>query len=221
MPSFIIVEKNGTVKCSTSKTLNVSDLYKKCNFKSNDGFNCAHTWSIEFNGLEYKLQIYGKIKGKAGFENKYEFPPPIENVLFFGSCAIINTQNGVIVDMNATEFQDIMDYLQGGYSDLDSDEEEESDEDEGLCKTKEGYVKDDFVVDDDEEEMPVKKGKAKVPVPKVPKESTSTKCLEKEPISIIKKTPTKPKIKPIEKPEKPIIQELLECSDELTEDDYV
>ena len=222
MPSFIIVEKTGIVKCTTSKTLNVSDLYKKCNFKSSEGFNCAHTWSIEFNNVEYKIKIFGKIDGKAGSENKYEFPPPIENILFFGSCAIINTQDDKIIDMNATEFKDIMDYLQGGYSDLgddDEEEEEDEDEDDGKCKTKQGYVKDDFVVDDDEDdcssEEPIPPKKTKKPA----KSSAETIIMPaiKDKISIIKKIPVKPKIiKPVV-----VVQELVECSDELEEDQYV
>ena len=193
MPSFVIVEKNGTVKCTTSKTLNVSELYKKCGFKSNEGFNCAHTWSITFNEVEYKLQVYGKITGRAGSENKYEFPPPIDNVLFFGSCAVINTQNDNIVDMNATEFKDI---------------------DPLLEKTKEGYVKDDFVVDDDEEDD-VDESSSEEPVPKK-KVAKSAKAKV-----IVKKAPVKPKPKVQPPVEKPVIQEFLECSDELMEEDYV
>lgn len=217
MPSFVIVEKNGTVKCTTSKTLNVSELYKKCGFKSNEGFNCAHTWSITFNEVEYKLQVYGKITGRAGSENKYEFPPPIDNVLFFGSCAVINTQNDNIVDMNATEFKDIMDFLQGGYSDLgeeDSEDEEEEDIDPLLEKTKEGYVKDDFVVDDDEEDD-VDESSSEEPVPKK-KVTKSAKAKV-----IVKKAPVKPKPKVQPPVEKMVIQEFLECSDELMEEDYV
>ena len=218
MPSFVIVEKNGTVKCTTSKTLNVSELYKKCGFKSNEGFNCAHTWSITFNEVEYKLQVYGKITGRAGSENKYEFPPPIDNVLFFGSCAVINTQNDNIVDMNATEFKDIMDFLQGGYSDLgeeDSEDEEEEDIDPLIEKTKEGYVKDDFVVDDDEDEDDVEETSSEEPVPKK-KVAKSSKAKV-----IVKKVPAKPKPKVQPPVEKPVIQEFLECSEELVEEDYV
>jgi hypothetical protein len=217
MPSFVIVEKNGSVKCTTSKTLNVSELYKKCGFKSNEGFNCAHTWSITFNDVEYKLQVYGKITGRAGSENKYEFPPPIDNVLFFGSCAVINTQNDNIVDMNATEFKDIMDFLQGGYSDLgeeDSEDEEEDDEDPLIEKTKEGYVKDDFVVDDDEDED-VDETSSEEPVPKK-KVAKSSKAKV-----IVKKVPAKPKPKVQPPVEKMVIQEFLECSEELVEEDYV
>ena len=214
MPSFIIVEKNGSVKCTTSKILNVSDLYKKCGFKSNDGFKCAHTWTIEFNEVEYKIQIYGKTNGRAGSENKYEFPPPIDNTLFFGSCAVINMEDDKIVDMNASEFKDIMDHLQGGYSDLDTDETEESDNsDPAVPKTKQGYVKDDFVVDDDDcddddysssvEELP-KKGKG-AKKGKVTKALSSAKDSAQKYLDSLNI----------------VVAKALECSDELVEEDYI
>jgi len=229
MPSFIIVEKTGSIKCTTSKTLNVADLYKKCGFKSNDGFKCAHTWSITFNEVEYKLQIYGKITGRAGTENKYEFPPPIDSVLFFGSCAVINTQDGEIIDMTAAEFKDIMDYLQGGYSDLgDEDtEDEETDSDDAKEKTKQGYVKDDFVVEDDDvddddessvEEPVAKKSKGKSAKASAKQylESINVSNTPVKP-TIIKKVPAKPKPKPAPVP----VQEILECSEELMEEEYI
>jgi hypothetical protein len=240
MPSFIIVEKTGSVKCTTSKTLNVAELYKKCGFKTNDGFTCAHTWSITFNEVEYKLQIYGKITGRAGTENKYEFPPPIDSVLFFGSCAVINTQDGEIVDMSATEFKDIMDYLQGGYSDLgdeDTEDDAESDSDDAKEKTKQGYVKDDFVVedddvdDDDESESSVEEPVAKKSKGKTAKASAK-QYLESINVNIagnisnvkptiIKKVPAKPKPKPAPIPRNMPVQEILECSEELMEEEYV
>lgn len=219
MPSFIIVEKNGSVKCTTSKTLNVSDLYKKCGFKTNDGFNCAHTWTIEFNEVEYKIQIYGKTNGRAGSENKYEFPPPIDNTLFFGSCAVINMEDDKIVDMNASEFKDIMDHLQGGYSDLDSEETEESDDsDPAVPKTKQGYVKDDFVVDDNDcedddsdysssvEELPKKgKGTKKGKVAKATKALSSAKDSAQKYLDSLNI----------------VVAKALECSDELVEEAYI
>lgn len=219
MPSFIIVEKNGSVKCTTSKTLNVSDLYKKCGFKTNDGFNCAHTWTIEFNEVEYKIQIYGKTNGRAGSENKYEFPPPIDSTLFFGSCAVINMEDDKIVDMNASEFKDIMDHLQGGYSDLDSEETEESDDsDPAVPKTKQGYVKDDFVVDDNDcedddsdysssvEELPKKgKGAKKGKVAKATKALSSAKDSAQKYLDSLNI----------------VVAKALECSDELVEEDYI
>ena len=228
MPSFIIIEKSGSLK--NAKTTDLVDLYKKCGFKNNDGFSLAHNWSVEFNDTEYKLEIYGKVTGRANTENKYEFPPPIDNVLFFGSCAAVLYVNNKMTDMGSQEFKDIMDHLYGGYSDIGgSDEEEDEDEEDDidLPKTKHGYVKDDFVVSsdaeddddngsDEEEELiesdeeikPIKKKK-----PPVKKVTTTDKVVTNK-VATDKK-PKKPKLK---EPKEPVY---IEMTEELTEDAYL
>jgi len=225
MPSFIIIEKSGSLK--NAKTTDLVDLYKKCGFKNNDGFSLAHNWSVEFNDTEYKLEIYGKVTGRANTENKYEFPPPIDNVLFFGSCAAVLYVNNKMTDMGSQEFKDIMDHLYGGYSDIGgSDEEEDEDEEDDidLPKTKHGYVKDDFVVssdaeddddngsdeedeliESDEEIKPIKKKK-----PPVKKVTTTDKVVTNK-VATDKK-PKKPKLK------EPVY---IEMTEELTEDAYL
>ena len=181
MPSIIIIDKTGSVKSSNVKTLDVSELYKKCGFKSATGFSQHHTWPVEFNGVEYKLQLYGKIDGKAGSENKYEFPPPVDKVLFFGSCAVLNIENDVVSNMDAKMFSDIMDYLQGGYSDIGSEEDEdETDESDIGPTTKDGYQKDGFVVDDDDDEDS-EYSEDSEPKVKVSKEPKATDKVTKEP----------------------------------------
>lgn len=215
MPSFIIIEKSGSLK--NAKTTDLVDLYKKCGFKTAEGFSLNHAWSVEFNDTEYKMEIYGKVTGRANTENKYEFPPPIDNVLFFGSCAAVLYVNNKMTDMGTSEFKDIIDHLYGGYSDIgdEEDEEEEDEDDIGLPKTKHGYVKDDFVVssdaedDDDngsdeeedlvESEEEIKPKKKKLPVKKVATD----------------KKPKKPKLK---EPKDPVY---IEMTEELTEDAYL
>lgn len=219
MPSFIIVEKTGSLK-NAKTTDDTNELYKKCGFKTAEGFSIAHTWSVEFNDTEYKLEIYGKVTGRANTENKYEFPPPIDNVLFFGSCAAILYVNERMTDMGTQEFKDIMDHLYGGYSDIgDSEDEDEDEEDDtGLPKTKHGYVKDDFVVSSDaededdfseeEEEEEIIESDEEI---KLKKKKPVAKKVE------IEKKPKKPKLKKKE-PEEPLYIELTE---ELTEDAYL
>jgi hypothetical protein len=219
MPSFIIVEKTGSLK-NAKTTDDTNELYKKCGFKTADGFSIAHTWSVEFNDTEYKLEIYGKVTGRANTENKYEFPPPIDNILFFGSCAAILYVNEKMTDMGTQEFKDIMDHLYGGYSDIgDSEDEDEDEEDDtGLPKTKHGYVKDDFVVSSDaededdfseeEEEEEIVESDEEI---KLKKKKPVAKKVE------IEKKPKKPKLKKKE-PEEPLYIELTE---ELTEDAYL
>ena len=227
MPSFIIIEKTGSLK--NAKTTDLVDLYKKCGFKSNEGFSLNHAWSVEFNDTEYKMEIYGKVTGRANTENKYEFPPPIDNVLFFGSCAAILYVNNKMTDMGSQEFKDIMDHLYGGYSDIGDEEEEdeeEEDDDDDLPKTKHGYVKDDFVVssdaeddddngsDEEEEEVvesdeEIKLKKKKTPVKKVVTEKVASDKVASD------KKPKKPKLK---EPKEPVYVEMTE---ELTEDAYL
>ena len=244
MPSIIIIDKTGSVKSTNVKSLEVSELYKKCGFKSANGFALNHTWSVSFNGVEYALQLYGKIDGKAGSENKYEFPPPVDKTLFFGSCAVLNIENGVVSNMSTQEFKDIMDYLQGGYSDIGSEEDEEEDQDsvdDEIPTTKQGYKKDGFVVDDNEEDEdsdlePVKKKNNKTKTvfaaaenyvaqvmdkdisaaASTPKDKSKSK--EKKPSICIKK-PSKPRAKKVEEPESNYCSE--NVSIELVEEEYL
>ena len=220
MPSFIIVEKTGSLK-NAKTTDDTNELYKKCGFKTAEGFSIAHTWSVEFNDTEYKLEIYGKVSGRANTENKYEFPPPIDNVLFFGSCAAILYVNEKMTDMGTQEFKDIMDHLYGGYSDIgDSEDEDEDEEDDtGLPKTKHGYVKDDFVVSsdaEDEDDFSEEEEEEE----EIIESDEEIKLKKKKPVAKkveIEKKPKKPKLKKKE-PEEPLYIELTE---ELTEDAYL
>lgn len=156
MPSIIIVEKLGELKALQIKTWNESELYKKAGFKNSDGFKCYTTWNVDIDKTKYCIDLYGKTSGRANQENKYEFPPPIDSVLFFGNCILVNkNEDGEISNLTVKEWEEIYDALYGGFEDLgnDSDDESEGDEDEyEMKRTKNGYVKDGFVVDDDESE---------------------------------------------------------------------
>ena len=88
--SIIIIEKGGSLKTLTVKEYNESELYKKCGFKKDDGFAIRTEWSkIKIDGNLYSVSVFAKINGKANMENKYDFPPPIDNDLYFGSCALV------------------------------------------------------------------------------------------------------------------------------------
>ena len=108
--------------------------------------------------------VFGKDNGKAGQENKYEFPPPIDNELYYGNLVL---QKGVITnvgddnektyiqDLSVDEWKEIYKKLFGGFDDCDNDDEDEDDEDEddiyNLSTTRDGYAKDGFVVDDEDD----------------------------------------------------------------------
>ena len=179
--SIIIIEKGGNVKELKVKNFNEDELYKKCGFKSSTDFNLQSVWeNIKINSTSYNIHVYGKLVGRANQENKYEFPPPLDNALFFGSCTLVNKIDNVPKNLTTGEWNRIYDHLYGGFEDLgdeDSEESEDEDEDENLPKTKSGYVKDDFIVDDDfddesyDSEVSVPKSKKRVVPPKTPRRS--------------------------------------------------
>jgi hypothetical protein len=155
--TILVVDKSGTIKEVSLKSYDESELYKKAGFKTKDDFAYRASWNVEeINNKNYSVSVFGKITGRANSENKYEFPPPIDNTLFFGSCVIVNkNKDNQAISITEEEWESVYEYLFGGFEDIgdkDSDDIDSEDEDDALPRTKDGYVKDDFIVDDDEEE---------------------------------------------------------------------
>ena len=100
--------------------------------------------------------MYGKTDGKANMENKYDFPPPLDNKLFFGNCMLVGMvkeTTNKLVSLTIPLWEKLYDKLFGGFEELiDEEEEDELKHIPKSLKTKKGgYLKDDFVVDSDEE----------------------------------------------------------------------
>jgi hypothetical protein len=159
MTSIVLVEPSGNIKQIKSKDISRDLLYKKCGFRTSDHFDIRTTWSVEFNNEIVNVELWAKNEGKANNENKYDFPPNVDKDLFFGSCALVRVDsNGTIVNLTCDLWLKIYEKLFGGFEEIDDNEcddqeEEEEDEDEIPCtKTKNGYLKDDFVVDDEDDD---------------------------------------------------------------------
>lgn len=162
--TIIIVEKGATLKSLTIKDYKVDELYKRCGFKKSDGFELQTEWAVKLDGQKYIIQMYGKLQGKANMENKYDFPPPIDTKLYFGSCALVGlirneTNKKVHTNLSISLWDKIYEKLFGGFENLDltaQEDEEEEDELENVPKSKltkkGGYLKDGFVVDSSETE---------------------------------------------------------------------
>jgi hypothetical protein len=86
---IIIVERLGSLKMLSIKDFKEEELFKKCGFKKADGFNKQTEWFVKLNGNKYLIKVYAKVEGRGNSENKYDFPPPIDTKLFYGSCAIV------------------------------------------------------------------------------------------------------------------------------------
>ena len=137
-------------------------MYKKCGFKTNDNFKCHCKWNVNIDNTDYFICLYGKDAGKANSENLYDFPPPVDNVLLFGKCILLahvmDNNNVEYVDLTIDLWNRIYDKLFGGFEDLNvtcKEDEEEIDELENIpdkYKTKDGYLKDGFVVSDSGDE---------------------------------------------------------------------
>lgn len=160
----IIVEKTGTLKSYCIKGYNEDELYKKCGFKKVDGFDRQTEWKVKLNGQKYIIHLYGKLEGKANTENKYDFPPPVDNHLFFGNCILIGKMKNdkkeeVFFSLTLELWEKIYEKLFGGFEDLTATAQEDEEEEDELAnvpdskKTKNGgYLKDGFVVDSDQED---------------------------------------------------------------------
>jgi hypothetical protein len=158
--NVIIVEKTGVLKMLAIKEFKEEDLFKKCGFKKSEDFNKQTEWNVKCESKKYLISVYAKLDGRANSENKYDFPPPIDTKLFFGNCVIlakVKNDEGKQVYTNLTLdlWEKIYEKLFGGFEDLTStaiEDENEIDELENVPKekkTKQGYLKDGFVVDSD------------------------------------------------------------------------
>ena len=157
MPEILIVELSGEITPVTTKQLSVNELYKKCGYRKEDeNFKQYIKWSITYKKKTYTICVYGKTEGKSGKENKFEFPPPFDNILFYGKLAIVNIENDKISDISNELWNVIYEKMFGGFEDLAATQEEDENEpDELACIDKDkitesGYLKDGFVVDDEE-----------------------------------------------------------------------
>ena len=158
--NVIIVEKTGVLKMLAIKEFKEEDLFKKCGFKKSEDFVRQTEWNVKCESKKYSISVYAKADGRANSENKYDFPPPIDTKLFFGNCVIlakVKNDEGkqVYTNLSLELWEKIYEKLFGGFEDLAStaiEDENEIDELENVPKekkTKQGYLKDGFVVDSD------------------------------------------------------------------------
>lgn len=160
--NIILIDKFGKMKTLqvNKKDFKKDDLYKKCGFKKNNDFSKQTEWKITVEKQKYCISVYAKTDGRANTENKYDFPPPIDNTLFFGTCAVISeikdsqTMLYKLSDLSIDLWEKIYEKLFGGFENLNNtaiDDDNEVDELANVKsdkKTKQGYLKDGFVVDD-------------------------------------------------------------------------
>ena len=160
MVKVVVIDKNSNKK-ETVLNYERSEFYKKCNYRNNNNFDARHTWEFKESGETYYVTVFAKDKGRANSENKYDLPPPIDSVLYYGTLLIVKTftnenfEKDNLDNLTLKEWEKCYEKLFGGFESLGDDDSEEIDELDYISdseKTKEGYHKDGFVVDDDDDE---------------------------------------------------------------------
>jgi hypothetical protein len=127
---YILVERNGTLKEIADVVIETYGK-KKC------------VWRL--NGKT--IYLYGRTKQKETSKIvKYDFPPPFDTKIFYGKCLLVNPDGPVTI----AEWKKMYEELMGGFENINSESEESVEEKSLMAMTKDGYVKDGFVVSDDE-----------------------------------------------------------------------
>jgi len=138
---IITINKLGELGEYNSK--NMTNLFKICNYRNDNNFELLCSWNDEY-------ELYGKKVGRSGNENIYEFPPPIDKELYFGTLCIIK-KNDTQEKFSIKEWKQFYNKQMGGFEDLDSNDENSVDSEYSEEEyTNEGYIKDGFVVDNNE-----------------------------------------------------------------------
>ena len=156
MTSLVIIDKSGSLKEQKVKDLTRDIIYKKCNFRKSEGFELRNAWLVKDKAVHI-VELWSRDTGKSGTENKYDLPPPIDTPLYFGNMAAVGVNNkGELIDLTIPIWKRVYEQLFGGFEDLGDESEEESEDELDSVpaeqKTKNGYLKDGFVVDPDDEE---------------------------------------------------------------------
>ncbi len=124
--------------------------------------------------------MYGYKEGKAGSENKYEFPPPYDSLLPFGDVLLIASQSKSIaspISYTVAQWEAFYEQAMGGFDSIGSNDEELSDaaeeSEEEIDAVPSDVEEEEEVVPDEEpeseeDEKPVR------PEPKKKKSSTAT-----------------------------------------------
>ena len=156
---IVIVERNGDLRASHIDAYTPLDICKKCKYKTSSGFEIHAEWA--YSGPEctkderFIVELWARNDGNAGQENKYEFPPPVDTILFFGACALVAKDMSAqhrVIPLTLDKWDKMYNFLFGGFDTLTNFEDDDNEEDEldsipAHRKTKDGYLKDGFVVD--------------------------------------------------------------------------
>jgi hypothetical protein len=162
--SAVIVSRTGELRVCPVAEYSQTELAKKCKHKASDGFEVRAEWAYsgtdKADNEKFMVELWAREDGKAGQENKYEFPPPVDTILFFGECALVAkdmTPQHNVIPLTIEKWEKMYNFLFGGFDQVDDDDDDDDDDENDSDnfedsvrkrKTKDGYLKDGFVISD-------------------------------------------------------------------------
>lgn len=156
MVQIIIIHIDSTYVEKKIDHVNTELICKACGFRKIENFDKRHTWKINNNSKPGFIELWSRNFGKELSINKCELPPPIDKDFYYGKMAVLYKDiDGNYCDLSTSEWDTYYESLFGGFHNINdtiNEDENEIDElqdvDPNLL-TSTGYLKDDFVVDDD------------------------------------------------------------------------
>jgi hypothetical protein len=150
MPRVVVIDAKGNLAEKSAVDLNVHNLCKAGGHVPNARFAKRATWLATADQEKVSISLYARDAGRAGNENKYELPPPLDTPLYYGKMVVTGTHDDAPLDMSIALWTAVREKLFGGFEDLGSSSDASSEEDiPAELATKEGYMRDGFVVDDE------------------------------------------------------------------------
>ena len=122
MTNIILIDKTGTIKQATVKGLakDLSNLYKKCGCKNPDEFDKCGSWNVNIDTENVYVEMWARDNGRANMENKYDFPPPVDNELYYGNCALVAyNENDEKINLTKSVWEKIYEKLNASFSRTD------------------------------------------------------------------------------------------------------
>lgn len=154
MVKIVIINRLGETKTLNVSTLNYDELYKKCKFRKKDGFERWNTWKLKWEDKDIFVHLFAKKEGRHTTINKYDLPPPLDKILFYGSMAVVassDAEGDEPVDCTTDKWQILYEQLFGGFEDVEDEDTSEEEFIPPALRAQHGYSKEhNFIVNDDE-----------------------------------------------------------------------
>ena len=138
------------IKVPENLNIDRLDFNKIKSFKVGKG--CVYERECDFQWNKKTISIYASSNGKAGNENQYDFPPPIDSQLYFGNVLAVCHEDSKLTKLTHADFNQFYDDAMGGFESLGDEDsysdEEEPDSDDSIHE----FIVNDSEVDEESEE---------------------------------------------------------------------